>query len=113
VWHKWEWPQRADRQTEAGLSVRYGGGSVRDARHGAQRRACGCERLALASCSIRLVPVQLRFTPNVSTEVGRVINSKVVDLLFLYNFRKRHRVFFSTICAQFSCQAGCFLGADE
>jgi hypothetical protein len=103
VWRKWEGPRHADRWTEAGLSVRHGGGSVRDARHGAQRRARGRERLALVSCSIRLGPVQLRFTPNFSTEVGRVITSKVVDLLFLYNFRKRHRVFFSTICAQFSC----------
>jgi hypothetical protein len=52
-------------------------------------------------------------SPIFSTEVGRVINSKVVDLLFLYNFGKGHRVFFSTIFAQIGCQVGCFLGADE
>jgi hypothetical protein len=100
VRRKWEGPQCADRRIEAGLGVRYGGGSVRDARHDARRRTRGRERVVPASCSNRLGPVQLRFTPNFPTKVGRVINRKVVDLLFLYNFRKRHRVFFSTICAQ-------------
>jgi hypothetical protein len=45
--------------------------------------------------------------------VDQVINSKVVDLLFLYNFGKGHRVFFSTICAQIGCQVADFRGASE
>jgi hypothetical protein len=57
------------------------------------------------------VPTQ--FSPIFPTKVSRVINSKVVDLLFLYNFRKRHRVFFSTICAQFGCQDAEILGSSE
>jgi hypothetical protein len=55
----------------------------------------------------------MRFTPNFSTVVGRVINSKVVDLLILYNFYKGRMAFFSTIFAKFSCQVGRFLGASE
>jgi hypothetical protein len=64
VRRKWEGPWRADRRTEAGLGVRYSGVSVRDARHGARRRVRGRERLASASCTIRLGPVELQFTPN-------------------------------------------------
>jgi hypothetical protein len=41
------------------------------------------------------------------------MNSQVVDLLTLYNFHKGRMAFFSTIFAQFGCQDGCFLGADE
>jgi hypothetical protein len=47
------------------------------------------------------------------TQVDQVTNNKVVELLFLYNFGKGHRVFFSTICAQIGRQDGRFLGADE
>jgi hypothetical protein len=38
---------------------------------------------------------------------------KAVDLEFLYNFCKGHRVFLSTIFAQFACQDAEFLGASE
>jgi hypothetical protein len=41
------------------------------------------------------------------------MNSKVVDPLILYNFHKWRMGFFSTNCAQFECQDGCFLGASE
>jgi hypothetical protein len=113
VRRKWEGPRREDRRTEAGLGVRYDGESVRNAWSGARRRARGRERLAPASCSIQLGPVQLQITPNSSTKVGQVINNKVVDLLILYHFHKGHMAFLSTIFAQFGCQAGCFLGACE
>jgi hypothetical protein len=45
--------------------------------------------------------------------VVQAVNSKVVDLLTLYNFHKGRMAFFSTIFAQIGCQVGCFLGADE
>jgi hypothetical protein len=57
--------------------------------------------------------IQLRFTPKFSTEVGRVINSKVVDLLILYHFHKGRMAFFSTICAQIGCQDAEILGSSE
>jgi hypothetical protein len=41
------------------------------------------------------------------------VNSKIVDLLILYNIHKGRMAFFSTICAQIACQDGGFLGADE
>jgi hypothetical protein len=41
------------------------------------------------------------------------VNSKVVDLLTLYNFHKGRMAFFSTIFAQFGCQVADFLGASE
>jgi hypothetical protein len=53
------------------------------------------------------------FSQNFRTEVGKPLNTKVVDLALLYNFCKRHRVFFSTVCAQEACQVGSFLGASE
>jgi hypothetical protein len=52
-------------------------------------------------------------TPNFATEVDQGINSKVVDLPFLYNFYKGRMVFFSTISAQFACQLAEFLGVGE
>jgi hypothetical protein len=55
----------------------------------------------------------MRFTPNFSTEVGRVINRKVVDLLILYNFHKGRMAFFPTIFSQFGCQVADFLGVGE
>jgi hypothetical protein len=48
-----------------------------------------------------------------STEVDKVINNKVVDLLILYHFHKRRIAFFSTISAQFGCQDTEFLGSSE
>jgi hypothetical protein len=38
---------------------------------------------------------------------------KVVDLAFLYNFCEGHRVFYSTIFAQFACQDAEILGSGE
>jgi hypothetical protein len=63
--------------------------------------------------SISSGPVQTRISPNFPTKVDQGVNSKVVDLLFLYNFYKGCRVFFSTSCAQIVCQVGYFLGACE
>jgi hypothetical protein len=48
--------------------------------------------------------VQEGFSQNFRTKVGKELNAKVVDLVLLYNFRKRHRVFFPTVCAQKACQ---------
>jgi hypothetical protein len=45
--------------------------------------------------------------------VVQAVNSKVVDLLTLYNFHKGRMAFFSTIFAQFGCQVADFLGAGE
>jgi hypothetical protein len=41
------------------------------------------------------------------------LNTKVVDLLILYNFYKGRMAFFSTICAQIASKVCCFLGACE
>jgi hypothetical protein len=94
VRRKWEGPQCTDRRIEAGLGVRYGGEPVRDARSGTRHRARGRERLVPASCSIQLGLVQLQITPNSSTEVCQVTNSKVVDQLTLYHFHKGRLAFF-------------------
>jgi hypothetical protein len=106
-------PRRGDRRTEAGLDVRYGGGSGPGAWHGTRHRAHGRERLAPASCSKRLGPVQLCFTPIFSTEVNKVINSKVVDLLILYHLHKGRIAFFSVVFAQIGCQDAEFLSSGE
>jgi hypothetical protein len=90
--------------------------------------ACGPSRVAArpvrdASATVRsgrqrpktnqTSTLRSRFSPNFSTEVDQVDNRKVVDLVFLYNFCKGRRVFFSTIFAQIGCQVGCFLGVGE
>jgi hypothetical protein len=96
-------PTGTGRSRRAGQGENRGGASVR----GARRRA----RRAVGSNWISLSYVWLPKTQIFETQVDQVINSKVVDLLFLYNFGKGHRVFFSTICAQIGCQD--FLGASE
>jgi hypothetical protein len=107
AWSPWD---RRSQQGTGGCARSVGGAAgVATARDIARGR----ERLAPASCRILLGPVQLHFTPNFSTEVGQVVNSKVVDHLFLYNFYKGCRVFFSTIFAQIACQVGSFLCAGE
>jgi hypothetical protein len=45
--------------------------------------------------------------------VVQAVNSKVVDLLILYNFYKVSMAIFSTMFAQIGCQVGCFLGVGE
>jgi hypothetical protein len=57
------------------------------------------------------IPTQ--FSPIFPTKVGRVINSKAVDLLILYHFHIRCMAFFSTIFAQIGCQDAEILGSSE
>jgi hypothetical protein len=103
------WDLRTQRCT-GGCARSAGGAGWRGHAHDV---ASGRERAALLTRRNRLGPVQPRFTPNFSTEVVQAVNSKVVDLLFLYNFYEGCRVFFSTSCAQMACQHGSFLGASE
>jgi hypothetical protein len=53
------------------------------------------------------------FSPKIRTVVHKNLNRKVIDLASLYNFYKGRMAFFSANCAQFACQDGSSLGADE
>jgi hypothetical protein len=75
----------------------------------AQRRAW--VRVGTVPISSGSVPT--RFSPIFLTKVGRVINSKVVDLLILYHFHKRCMAYFSTIFAQIGCQDAEIHGSSE
>jgi hypothetical protein len=52
-----------------------------------QRTLCAAE-LRWVRLEIRFTVFQLSFTQNFETQVGQVLNSKVVDQLTLYNFYK-------------------------
>jgi hypothetical protein len=68
-------------------------------------------RAGMVAISSGSVPT--RFSSIFQTKVGRVINSKVVDLLILYHFHKRCMAYFSTIFAQIGCQDAEILGSSE
>jgi hypothetical protein len=53
------------------------------------------------------------FSPIFQTKVHNELITKVTDLVTSFNFYKGHVVFFSTVCAQKTCQDADFLGADE
>jgi hypothetical protein len=58
------------------------------ARAGRRQRALCAAELRWVGLEIRFTVFQLSFTQNFETQVGQVLNSKVVDQLTLYNFYK-------------------------
>jgi hypothetical protein len=76
------------------------------ARTDGRRRASACAHQATGRpVWISFGSVWTNFSPNFWTEVVQAINRKFVDQSTLYNFYKGRMAFFSTICAQFACQA--------
>jgi hypothetical protein len=122
--------RRMARGEWARMAVRRGGPTARGPMGaGRPRRAVrrrvgrhACARVATSHASARsgagsagsisINPFPLRKTPYFLTEVNKVINSKVVDLLILYHFHKGRIAFFSTFSAQFGCQDAEFLGSS-
>jgi hypothetical protein len=104
--------RRADRGTEAYLGVR-------------AQRDCDAGRCATPASrvtprvwrdwpSLKFVwPCLNKFFSKILTEVVQGVDSKVVDLIILYNFYKGRMAFFSTLCAQIASKVCCFLGACE
>jgi hypothetical protein len=81
---------------------------------GDARRRSG-QRIPERQC-LRTFSKQPCLTEQISKKLNKVVqavNSKVVDLLTLYNFYKGSMAFFSTIFAQFGCQVADFLGTSN
>jgi hypothetical protein len=91
------WDRRSPRGT--GVRARSVGGATNTAWR-ARRRAWA----RAGAVQISNGPVQMQISPNFPTKVHQGVNRKVVDLVFLYNFCKGRRVFFSTTFAQFAGQ---------
>jgi hypothetical protein len=101
--------RRADRGTEAYLGVR-------------AQRDCDAGRCATPASrvtprvwrdwpSLKFVwPCLNKFFSKILTEVVQGVDSKVVDLIILYNFYKGRMAFFSTLCAQIASKVCYFLG---
>jgi hypothetical protein len=100
------------------------GGGVYGARTGGQRPTSACGPSATATPASRVTPRVWRDWPSLKfvwpclnkffskilTEVVQGVDSKVVDLIILYNFYKGRMAFFSTLCAQIASKVCYFLG---
>jgi hypothetical protein len=67
---------------------------------GARGRHDAAAQSAVGSKTFQSTPVRMRKSPNILTEVHKVVNRKVVNLTALYNFYKGSIVFLSTNFAQ-------------
>jgi hypothetical protein len=110
VMHRSQRAQRTDPQTRAGLGVRVQRGTV--------ACRCGADDAAreTSRAQARLTSFEFdlgMFKCIFQTKVHKEPITKVVDLATRYNFYKDCMVFFSTICAQFTCQDVDFLDASE
>jgi hypothetical protein len=98
-------PPRTDRWVLAGLGVRVWQRAGRPAwRPRREIARVGARSSTGSAGSISISPFPLRKTPYFCTEVNKVINNKVVDLLILYHLHKGRIASFSTNSAQSGCQ---------